>query len=54
MQKLDGSEVFKPTPFDAHEQVVRKPHTHSKEDGYQPVKPEVEAVVEAAEEKEGG
>lgn len=27
MSKLDGTETLKPTPFDAHEQVVRQPHT---------------------------
>jgi len=26
--KLDGTDTIKPTPFDAHEQVVRAPHTH--------------------------
>ena len=31
--KLDGSEAIKPTPFDAHEQVVRSHHAHGK-DGY--------------------
>lgn len=38
MPKLDGSEALKPTPFDAHEQVVRKPHTHSQQKGYEPKK----------------
>lgn len=27
----------KPVPFDAHEQVVRQPHTHSRVGGYQAV-----------------
>lgn len=31
--KLDGKELIKPTPFDAHEQIVRGPHEHTK-DGY--------------------
>lgn len=31
--KLDGSETPKPTPFDAHEQVVRSSHEHGA-DGY--------------------
>jgi hypothetical protein len=35
MAKLDGTEQLKPTPFDAHEQVVRGPHTHSNAEGYQ-------------------
>lgn len=48
--KLDGTETPKPTPFDAHEQVVRQPHTHSKEEGYQPLKAE-EKAEEVAEEK---
>jgi hypothetical protein len=38
--KLDGTETPKPTPFDAHEQVVRGPHT------FVPVK---DASVEAHE-----
>lgn len=33
---LDGTDVIKPTPFDAHEQVVRGPHSHSIEEGYKP------------------
>jgi hypothetical protein len=32
--KLDGTETPKPTPFDAHEQATRVPHTFSKEEGY--------------------
>lgn len=32
--KLDGTETPKPTPFDAHEQVVRNTHSFSKEEGY--------------------
>jgi hypothetical protein len=32
--KLDGTEVLKPVPFDAHEQLVRNPHTYSREEGY--------------------
>lgn len=44
---LDGTDKITPTPFDAHEKVVRGPHTHSLKDGYQPVKPA--ALVEAAE-----
>lgn len=39
MAKMDGSEKLAPVPYDAHEQVVRKPHTHSREEGYQPLKP---------------
>lgn len=31
--KLDGTETPKPVPFDAHEQIVRGPHEHTK-DGY--------------------
>jgi len=31
--KLDGTETPKPTPFDAHEQIVRGQHEHTK-DGY--------------------
>lgn len=34
--ELDGKGVIKATPFDAHEQIVRKPHTHSLAEGYQP------------------
>lgn len=33
--KLDGTDDIKPTPFDAHEQVVRGHHTFSREKGYQ-------------------
>jgi hypothetical protein len=41
--KLDGTEVIKPTPFDAHEQIVRKPHTHvGNEGGYALVDPPAE------------
>lgn len=36
MGPLDGKTPITPTAFDAHEQVVRQPHTHSLEDGYQP------------------
>jgi hypothetical protein len=32
--KLDGTEKLTHTPFDAHEQIVRGPHTHGKY-GYQ-------------------
>lgn len=32
---LDGKDKITPTPFDAHEQVVRQQHTHSKEGGYE-------------------
>ena len=35
--KLDGTEDIKPVPFDAHEQVVRHPHEHSLEEGYERV-----------------
>lgn len=35
MPKLDGSEVLKPTPFDAHDQVARVQHEEApKEAGY--------------------
>ena len=44
IQNLDGKTPIKPVPFDAHEQIVRGPHTHSLEDGYQP--------AEAADEPE--
>jgi hypothetical protein len=48
---LDGKDKITPTPFDAHEQIVRGPHTHSLKDGYQKVKEvakeTVAAVVEA-------
>lgn len=27
--KLDGTDVIKPTPFDAHEQVARASHEHT-------------------------
>lgn len=47
---LDGKDKITPTPFDAHEQVVRKPHTHSLEHGYQPLKEEPKAD-EAGEQK---
>ena len=40
MAPLDGKEPVKPVPFDAHEQIVRQPHTHSLEDGYQPAEPQ--------------
>jgi murein tripeptide amidase MpaA len=46
MTNLDGTDKIVPTPFDAHEQIVREPHTHelpesvehlmSGESGYQP------------------
>jgi len=36
MANLDGTDKIVPTPYDAHEQVVRGPHTHSREEGYQP------------------
>ena len=40
MPKLDGSETLKPTPYDAHEQVVRGPHKfvpgHHEDSGYKP------------------
>jgi hypothetical protein len=35
MPKFDGTEKLAPTPFDAHEQATRGPHTHSAKDGYQ-------------------
>jgi len=31
---LDGTDRIRPTPFDAHEQIVRGPHTHSLDGGY--------------------
>jgi hypothetical protein len=34
MPNLDGTETLKPTPFDAHEQVVRGPHAFDKDNGY--------------------
>jgi len=34
MATLDGKEPVTPTPFDAHEQVVRGTHTHSAKEGY--------------------
>jgi hypothetical protein len=59
MAKLDGSEKLAPTPFDAHEQVVRDHHTHSARHGYQPAEYEhaeypkhVGDVVVASEEEE--
>ena len=33
--KLDGTDKITPTPFDAHEKVVRGPHTHSAASGYE-------------------
>ncbi len=38
MPELDGKATHKDfvTPFDAHEKVVRGPHTHSVKEGYQP------------------
>jgi hypothetical protein len=36
MANLDGTDKIVPTPYDAHEQVVRGPHTHSADEGYQP------------------
>ncbi|MGO9863853.1 MAG: hypothetical protein ACLPLR_09610 [Terriglobales bacterium] len=36
MAFLDGKEPIKPTPYDAHEQIVRKSHSFSPEQGYQP------------------
>jgi hypothetical protein len=54
--KLDGTDKITPTPYDAHEQVVRKPHTHSREEGYKVIEnhepvldPAPEAVDEADE-----
>ena len=35
---LDGKDVIKPTPFDAHEKIVRGHHTHSKDAGYESAK----------------
>ena len=35
-QNLDGTMPIIPTPFDAHERVVRGPHTHTQEEGYEP------------------
>lgn len=46
MANLDGTEKIIHTPYDAHEQIVRKPHTHDLEHGYQP-KVEEEAREEA-------
>ena len=43
---LDGKDKITPTPFDAHEQVVRKPHTHDPEHGYQPVEEHVKVLAE--------
>lgn len=37
--KLDGTDKITPTPFDAHEQVVRSQHDYSKESGYTPAEP---------------
>lgn len=42
MGNLDGSDKIIPTPFDAHEQVVRGPHEHTK-DGYKPKAKEEDA-----------
>jgi hypothetical protein len=42
MPSLDGKEPVKAVPFDAHEQVVRQPHTHSLEEGYKPLEGEPE------------
>lgn len=35
MPNLDGTDVIKPTAFDAHEQRVSRPHTYSRTEGYQ-------------------
>lgn len=32
---LDGKDKITPTPFDQHESVVRGPHSHSLENGYE-------------------
>ena len=32
--ELNGKDVITPTPFDAHEQVVRNTHTHNATTGY--------------------
>lgn len=50
-QELDGKGNIQPAPYDVHERVVRKAHTHSKEHGYQPVE-EPEAPAAEAEEPE--
>lgn len=46
-QELDGTGDIKPTPFDAHEQVVRGHHTHSAKDGYQPAEYEFQEFPKA-------
>jgi len=46
-QELDGKGKIVPTPYDAHEQVVRGPHTHSLKDGYQKAEPKAEAPKSA-------
>jgi hypothetical protein len=38
---LDGKHAIGPTAFDAHEQIVRGPHKHSRLAGYQPAPPTV-------------
>ena len=36
MPNLDGKDEIKPTPFDAHEKVVRNTHNYSRTEGYAP------------------
>lgn len=48
---LDGKDKIKPTPYDAHEQVVRGPHTHSIEKGYEAAKPKLSTVPAKQEQK---
>lgn len=48
MSNLDGKEPIKPVPFDAHEQVVRLPHTHSVKEGYKPAPEKPKAKAPAA------
>jgi hypothetical protein len=34
---LDGKHTLRPVPFDAHEQIVRRSHSHSLAEGYRPL-----------------
>jgi hypothetical protein len=47
--KLDGTEEIKPTPFDAHESVVRGTHEHLAGEGYKPAEYEHQEYPKAVD-----
>lgn len=51
---LDGKEKITPTPFDAHERVVRGTHSHSAGEGYQPAEYEHQEYPKAVAHREDG